>query len=308
MSSLPRRTPALLAPLAAVLILCVLAGAAAAGPGRVLVLPLDGDADPAIRTRYSASVQRLARTLGGKLSTGDTTFTDTATAIGCDPKAPTCAEDVRATLGVDELVYGTVTKQNGQLVLTVRRTAKGKPRREVSTTFSASDSAESAEPALLPLFHDAKPRPADGPAVKDPAKQEPAHGTPSPTPTPTPTPTGPTTSSESRRDRTLGIAAAAGGGTMLLISLALWASASGLESEIANHPVETYDDFQRLSELEDTASTRAWTGNVMFVAGLAVAGVGGWLLYRDRKAHRAVVAPAPMAGGAGVTLTWRGGL
>jgi hypothetical protein len=300
----PRRAPAVLAALAAVLVLCALAGATAADPGRVLVLPLDGDAAPAIRTRYSASVQRLARTLGGTLSAGDATFTDTATAIGCDPKAPTCAEDVRATLGVDELVYGTVTKQNGQLVLTVRRTAKGKPRREVSTTFSASDSAESAEPAILPLFHDARPGPAEGTAVKDPAKQGPAEGTPNPNPNPTE----PERPSGSRRDRTLGIAAAAGGGTMLLISLALWASASGLESDIANHPIETVADFQQLSAIEDTASARAWTGNVMFVAGLAVGGLGGWLLYRDRKAHRAVVAPAPMADGAGVTLTWRGGL
>jgi len=286
--------------LSAILVLCALAGEAIAGPGRVLVLPLDGDADAATRTKFSASVQRLARLLGGKIAAGDATFTDTATAIGCDPKAPACAEDVRATLGVDELVYGTVTKQSGQLVLVVRRTAKGKPRREVSATLQASDSPERIEPAILPLFHDEKrgqaEGPAGGPAIKDP----PDKGAPVPTPTNPPTPL--------RRDRTLGIAAVVGGGTILLISLALWSSASGLQSDISDHSVQNFADFQNLREIEDTASARAWTGNAMFVAGLAVGGLGGWLLYRDRKAQRAIIAPAPIANGAGITITWLGGL
>lgn len=290
--------------LSAILVLCALAGEAIAGPGRVLVLPLDGDADAATRTKFSASVQRLARLLGGKIAAGDATFTDTATAIGCDPKAPACAEDVRATLGVDELVYGTVTKQGGQLVLVVRRTAKGKPRREVSATLQASDSPERIEPAILPLFHDEKRDPTEGPAVGPAIKDPPDKGKPVPTPTPTPT----TPETPLRRDRTLGMAAVAGGGTMLLISLALWASASGLQSDISDHPVQSFADFQRLQEIEDTASTRAWTGNAMFVVGLAVGGVGGWLLYRDRKAQRAIIAPAPIANGVGITITLPGGL
>ena len=288
------RAPAVLS---AVLVLCALAGGAAAGPRRVLALPLDGDADPAVRAKYSQSVQRLARQLGGQFAAGDATFTDTATAIGCDPSVPACAEDVRATLGVDELVYGTVTKQNGQLVLVVRRTAKGKPRREVSATLEASDSPERVEPAILPLFHDRKPAGTGDGTVGPPLKERPE-----------PPPTPPIPATPPRRERTLGIAAAIGGGTLVVISFALWASASGLKSQISDHPVETFNDFQRLREIEDTASSRAWTGNAMFVAGLAVGGLGGWLLYRDHKAHRAVIAPAPIENGAGITITWLGGM
>src|SRR5215208_6700504 len=92
-------------PILAILVGLALTSSAVAGPHKVLVLPLDGDAAPELRAKYSASVQRLARTLDGKVTPGDVTFTDTATAIGCDPKTPKCAEDVRATLGVDELVY-----------------------------------------------------------------------------------------------------------------------------------------------------------------------------------------------------------
>lgn len=100
----------------------------------------------------------------------------------------------------------------------------------------------------------------------------------------------------------LGYAAVAGGGTLLLISFALWANASGLEDQIASHPVQDRDDFDELRELEGTARARAWTGNVMFVAALGVGGLGGWLLYRDRKGRQAVISPAPVEGGAALTL------
>jgi hypothetical protein len=318
----PRRRSARTA-VAALLALCVLAAGAFAAPGRVLVLPLEGDAPPAVRTKYTASVQRMARSLGGKLATGDATFTDTATAIGCDPKAPSCAEDVRATLGVDELVYGTVSKQGDGYVLVVVRATKGKPRREVTATLQASDPPERAEPTLLPMFHEGKP-PPDGKTTPPDGKTTPPDGKTTPPDGKTTPPDGKTTPPdgkrppdgkpplgtppESRRDRTLGIAAVVGGGTFLLISLALWSSASGLQDDIDAHSTDTYADFQNLREIEDTARSRAWTGNAMFVAGLALGGLGGWLLYRDRKAHRAVVAPAPMASGAGITFTWLGGL
>lgn len=162
------------------LAIAAIAPEAAAEPGKVLVLPLDGDADPELRARYSASVQRLARTLGGKVVSGDVTFTDTATAIGCDPQVPACAEDVRATLGVDELVYGTVVKEGGKLVLTVRRTTKGQPRREVSAKVEASDAPDRVEPELLPLFREASG--SGEPAAPLGAEAPPQEETPLPPP------------------------------------------------------------------------------------------------------------------------------
>jgi hypothetical protein len=100
----------------------------------------------------------------------------------------------------------------------------------------------------------------------------------------------------------LGYAAVGGGATLLLISFALWSSASGLVDDIERHPVEDRDDFTRLRELEDAARARAWAGNVMFVAALGVGGLGGWLLYKDRKARHTVIAPAPVPGGAALVL------
>jgi hypothetical protein len=100
----------------------------------------------------------------------------------------------------------------------------------------------------------------------------------------------------------LGYAALGGGGTLLLISFALWSSASGLEDDISSHPVEDYSDFMDLRDLEDRARTRAWAGNALFLAGLAAGGLGGWLLYREHKAQHAVVAPAPIPNGAALML------
>ena len=275
--------------LLALLALVALTTSAVAGPGKVLVLPLDGDADAATRAKYSASVQRLARTLNGQVTPGDATFTDTATAIGCDPKEPRCAEDVRATLGVDHLVYGTVTKEDGKLVLVVRRASRGKQRREVTATVEASDSPTRAEPELLPLFQESADEPADG--TPPPPDQPPPPETPPETPR---TPL--------RREKVLGYAAVGGGATLLLISFALWSSASGLEDDIDAHPVDDLDDFASLVEIEDTARARAWTGNAMFLAGLAVGGLGGWLLYREYKTQHTVIAPAPAPGGAALML------
>lgn len=41
---------------------------------------------------------------------------------------------------------------------------------------------------------------------------------------------------------------------------------------------------------------------MLFVLGLAGAGVGGWILYRDYKARHTVVTPAPAPGGAALML------
>ena len=68
---------------------------------KVLVLPLDGDAPAATRTKLSASLQRMARVLDGEIQPGTATFLDTAMAIGCDSTKMACVEDFRATLGVD---------------------------------------------------------------------------------------------------------------------------------------------------------------------------------------------------------------
>ncbi|HEU0031601.1 MAG TPA: hypothetical protein VFQ53_13270 [Kofleriaceae bacterium] len=297
----------------------VLSLPALAGPRKVLVLPLDGTADPGTRGKLTKSVQKLARVLDGQVKPGDTTFSDTAAVVGCDPATPSCSEDVRSMLQVDELVYGTATKDGDKVTVVVRRKIKGTSGpRELSVTMAAQDPAERVEPSLLPLFSGAA----------EPGTQSETVTPPTPTDTTTPTPTGDTTTptdttvtaapdgqvtattdGDSKLKRNLSIAAIGGGGVVFLIGLSLWSSKSSLQDEIDNHPTDTLADFQDLKDLESKASSRAWLGNLFVLGGLALAGYGGWTFYQDRKARRATVTPAPVeGGGAAVTITFVGGL
>ncbi len=274
----------------------------AAAPHKVLVLPFDGNADSATRTKLSVSMQRLARVLDGQVQPGDATFADTAVVVGCDPKVPSCAEDVRTTLGVEELVYGTASVQQGQVTVIVRRKVKGAPPREVTATMGDKDGVDKIEAKLLPLFSTAI-TPATNPdppidvvtppdPVPDPTKPPPDQGQPLPEgPTPT------------RRDRNFGIAATAGGGVLFLIGLALWSSKNSVQNDIDNHPTGSLEELQDLRQLEDKAYKRAMFGNVMVLGGLALGGVGGWLLWRDHKAQL-VITPAVIDHGAAVTFTF----
>src|SRR5258706_13023263 len=63
-----------------------------AGARKVIVLTLDGDADPALRTRLQQSVVKAARANGDGVTIGNTTFAETAAAAGCDPATPACAD------------------------------------------------------------------------------------------------------------------------------------------------------------------------------------------------------------------------
>src|SRR5439155_1151708 len=94
--------------LAIVIALCA---PAAAASHKVLVLPVDGTIDAATRTRLTADIARLARSLDGQVASGSATFADTALAVGCDPRAAGCSDEVMATLGVDELIWATATKE-----------------------------------------------------------------------------------------------------------------------------------------------------------------------------------------------------
>jgi hypothetical protein len=280
-------------PVVALLVTIAFATAATAAPRKVLVLPLDGTADAAITRQLTATVQKLARVIDGQVKPGDSTFTDAAAAVGCDPKTPACVETVRTTLGVDELVYGTASQDAGTITVVVRRKAKDQPPRELVVTLAATDSPDRIEATVLPLFTGSAP----APEVVAPAPQLPA-------PEPARPEVAPAPARSPSRARVLGIASVAGGGAMLLVGFALWQSKAGLQDDIDGHPTATRDDFRDLQRLEDQAQSRALFGNLMVASGLALGGLGAWLLWRDHQA-RVRIAPVPLEGGAGVTVMVR---
>jgi hypothetical protein len=254
---------------------------------KVLVLPLDGDASVEIRTKLTASVQRLARVLDGDVQVGGQGFADTAAVVGCDPSQAACAEEVRVALGVDELVYGTASGEptGVAIVVAVTRTNGTEPR-EVVATLASTDSPEKVEPSLLPLFN-------NGP-IEAPPPIEP----PPPIETPPPERSAPV----DHRKRNVAIACIAGGSALFVIGLLSWSAASDLQDQIDDFQPMTVAQFETLKELEDRATSRAWIGNLLVLGGLALGGYGGYALYKDRQGRSATVAPVVTSDGAAVRL------
>jgi hypothetical protein len=235
--------------------LVALGGVAYAAPRKVLVLKLDGSADPAERERLQAEIARLAANGDVEVTSGNTTLAETASAVGCDPAQPACLETVRQTLGVDEIAYGTADTSGGETDLVVHhlpakdqhaKVAPGQP-----LVYATTDKI------IAPVF-DADPHPH-----------------------------------ENRGDRNLGIAMAIGGGVAVLIGLTLWSQESSTQDTIDMHATNTTADLLDLKAVEDRASSYAWFGNAMFVIGLGLGGAGAYFLYKDHKAHSVVVAPMP---------------
>ncbi len=206
---------------AAIVAVVVALTAPAAASHKILVLPVEGAIDAATRNRLTADIVRQARSLDGQVASGSATFADTALAVGCDPRAAGCSDEVMATLGVDELVWGAASRDRGQIRLVVRRAARGAAVREVSMTFASGDAGDRIAAGIAPLFAPpaAAPEPAPaprpaGPPAAPPSAPPPAVAAAQAWPGPAAEPGPPLAAApgpgDDHRDRKLGIALAAG--------------------------------------------------------------------------------------------------
>lgn len=255
---------------------------AVAGPRKVLVLPLDGNAAAAQKSQLNDSVAKLAKAkIDGDVTIGDTTFQETAAAVGCDPNSPQCADTVLSTLAVDELVYGTATTENGQTTVTVHRATTGVPPTSQAASIAQTDTGDKIEPGLGPAFGGAAP---SGSAA--PREHVGSHFF-------------------DTRERKLGVGLAAGGVIALAVGISFWLGKNDLQDQIDNHPTRTVADFQALNDLEDRASTKALWGNIMVGLGLGLGAASGYFLYKDHESRNQTVTPAPVEGG-GMALVWGG--
>ena len=95
-------------------------------------------------------------------------------------------------------------------------------------------------------------------------------------------------------DKKLGVGLAVGGGALIIVGLAMWASESGVQSDIDAAPDQSASDIQHLKDLESKAQGYAWGGNIAMVLGLGAGGYGAYLLWKDHKEHTTLTpAPAP---------------
>jgi hypothetical protein len=264
---------------------------------KVLVLPLEGDAPSEQRASLDASVVKLAREkIGGDITVGDTTFSETASAVGCVPDQPGCGETVRSMLGVDELVWGTAMTADGTTTVTVHRVSAGGEEQTQSAVITETDSGDQAESGIEALFVTAASTDT-GPGSGSDAAGSGAGSADRPR----------GKSFFDTRERKLGVALLAGGTLALVVGLSLWSSAGGLQDDIDNAPRDTLAEINALKALEDRAGSRALWGNVFVVVGAAAAGFGGYYLWKDRENRRsATLAPAPVDTGTGMSFVLRG--
>jgi hypothetical protein len=253
-----------------------------AGPHRVIVMPIDGQADPALRKDLGRVVVELAKS-DGDVTTADTSFAETAAAVGCEPHTPACADTVLMSLGVDEIVYGSAVSGGGQTTAVISRVEKGQPRRDQTVSIAAGASADSVEPTLRPMFE----LPAPTPVVVEKSA---------------PPPPPPEAPFFAMRDHKIGVGLIAGGALVFLLGIALWASESSEQSQINNAKTDSPDDVTKLLALEDKAGSYAWEGNLAVVVGLVAGGLGTYFLVRN---HTMTVTPIDHATGAAVTIGGR---
>ena len=284
---------------AAILVFVVaLATIVSAGPRKVIVLPLDGNADAETKAKLNDLVGDLAKSVPGDITHGDTTFDETAVALGCDPNRNACIDTVLTTLAVDEIVWGTATTADGHTTIVVRRATKGSPAHEQTAIIAATDAPETSETQLAPLFGVTSIAPTPGSDEGSGSADETVAGSAAVPPPPPP----PVVWS---RNKKLGVGLAVSGGVLVLVGFAMWASESSVQSDIDAAPTTTAADIQHLQDLEGKASGYAWGGNIAMLLGLGAGGYGAYLLWKDHR-EATTLTPAPPPSGTGVTFVLRG--
>ena len=266
---------------------------AAAESHKLLVLQSEGRADAATRARVDAAVVKLALASEPQASAGELNFTDAATAVGCEPEAPACKDEVLGMLAVDEIVITTVTPRPGGLEITVRRIAKGRATRDATMVLATGTLTDKLD-GIAPLFG----------ATPPPPPVEPASAPRASFPSVVVTEPAPIGHADNHR---LELAGMAGGGALVVLGLVLWSAASGVQSDIEKAPTSTRHDLVDLENLESRGDRYARLGNVFAISGLVVGGIATYFYVRDRRASSSTTTarllPTVLDHGAGVVLT-----
>ncbi len=270
----------------------------------MLVIPLTGEVPdkPELNAAFSGAVSRVAAVGGADVLDADASLADAAALVGCSPDADGCLDEIAASLGVQEILFGHIEPSEGGAVkvsLTYHRAGQTRDRTfDVAAGDVADQSRDVAREAAALLTGEAQPTEVE-PPPKDPTP--PKDATPPPV---EPAPVEPPRSSRDRgmfgnvRTRTW---VALGAGVALSGAGAVfYARASSRQSDIDDAPANTPDDFRHLVDLEDEADRYATTGNALMVAGGAALITGAILVVLDNRSARrkAGVAIVPQPGGA----------
>jgi hypothetical protein len=288
----------------AVLLVAVASEASAQEPGQILILPFTSSPEIAPDAGVLDQVMTSTATaLGHQAISAQASRADIAVLSGCPADDIACYETVAETVGVDRVVFGSVdSAPGGGLAVTMTLIEPGAEPRRRSVVLTAG-----GRQALEREFGDharALLTGAPPPAVEQPAVDL----TPPPEPV---TATGGGFSPS--RVEPYSWAVAGTGVALIGLGSVLLMAAQDKQDEVDGAPTDTVADLERLRDLEDRGKSLTRWGNVALIAG-GVATVAGVALIIKQAGSSpgeppaASIAPTPVAGGLGLTITVRGDL
>ncbi len=86
--------------------------------------------------------------------------------------------------------------------------------------------------------------------------------------------------------------------------MSFWNSASDLDGQIDDAPRNTLPQLMASPRPRDRAGSKALWGNILVGVGVGLAATGAWFLYRDHQSRSAMITPAPVETGTGMTLVY----
>jgi len=290
-----------------------------ADQARVLVIPLTGSGGgtPDAATAFTRAIARVAAIGNTDVIEADATLADAAAVAGCEIETEGCLDEIAASLGVSELVFGQISEAtDGGIAVSLTYHRQGDTRTH-SFTVAAGPLAEQSRVVgreAAGLLAGEEPAPESKPA----REPKPASETkPAPQPVAPPDKLASSTlrpqpASSARRDRgvrplswsVLGAGVAVAGAGAVFLALA-----RDRQKQVDDAPANTPSDFTRLLKLEDEGERYAKVGGGLLAVGGAAVAAGIVLIVLDAKSSRSsrrstvAVTPVPYPGGGVVAVT-----
>lgn len=294
-----------------------------AEPRKMLVLQSEGRADGKIKVQVDAAIIKLAKTTDAEISPGDISMTDAAAAVGCQIEAVGCSDQILQMLSVDEVVYAVVTPKPGGNEVVAYRIGKGGTKREAKSTILNGKPADKID-GVAALFlqsttNSLPPAGTSTPVVEPPVMTNeplpppvttvPPESTTTTTTTTTtvqPLPLPPQYDDQPQPKSKWPLIGTVAGGGLVLLGFACWGKASSIQSDIDASPTNTTADLKHIKDLEKDGDGFAGLGNVMFIGGAVLGGIGAYYLIKQRRSSSTTTAriqPTAFDHGAGIALT-----
>ncbi|WP_428264950.1 hypothetical protein [Haliangium sp.] len=285
--------------------------------GRVLVIPLESQLGPDradIGLGFNLALAQVSAGEGAEVTVAQASLEDTMAVVGCTERSPECLAQVATALEVDHIVYGRIAPGQApdtyEISLVVTSADPDAPQLEHRFLVHAAD-ASNAEPAFVeatpsgflerpsPFRSSApEPRPSASDSAPPPTRGNPSVGD---------TEAGSRYRFELDRVHQSSWIVTGAGGAMFGLGVVFWALASSAQSDVDAQPVDSIADLERLADLEDTARSRATTGNILALVGLATTAIGMTLAIRQGLVETpaeddAAMTVAPLSGGGAMVL------